>query len=54
VHVLAHLLSHPGKVIAKNALLDTVRTDVFGQEAPSNTPLTRFARRVTTARRRRP
>ena len=32
VQVLAHLLSHPGKVISKNELLDTVWADVFVTE----------------------
>ena len=32
VQILAHLLSHPGKVIAKHALLDTVWADVFVRE----------------------
>ena len=31
---------------------DTVWTDVFGQQTTSNKPLTRFARRLTTTRRR--
>ena len=29
VQILAHLLSHPGQVISKTALLDTVWADVF-------------------------
>jgi hypothetical protein len=32
VQVLAHLLSHPGKVISKNARLDTVWAEVFVTE----------------------
>jgi hypothetical protein len=39
VQVLAYLLSHPGKVISKNARLDTVWANVFVTENTANKPL---------------